>query len=188
MKLLPFLKESFGIAFSEETPFPLRLTPGAFKKDDIITDYGQTERKLYFINEGFVELSMLHDGEENIIEFFFQDSFVCAYTSFLRQKPSDVRITALSHCEMEVIYYNDLQHAYKTSFVANVLGRMLTEEIYIAKTKREKDFLTKPAAERYRELMLHRPEVLQLVPINKIARYLGIHPESLSRIRRSLIS
>ena len=188
MKLLTFLNAHCGVAFIDESQFLLPVKEHSFKKAEIITDYGQVERKLYFINSGFVQLSILHEGEERIIDFFFHDSFVCAYTSFLKQEPSDVRIMALSECQTEVILYSDLQAAYQTSLIANRLGRIMTEQIYIIKTKREKDFLTKSAQERYEELIATRPNILQFIPVNKIAKYLGVHPESLSRIRKSVIS
>jgi CRP-like cAMP-binding protein len=168
--------------------FPVTITEQFFPKKAIITDYGQIERKLYFINKGLVQLGITHDGEESIIEFMSDNSFVSSYTSFLKQIPSDCRITALVECEMEVIHYSDLQRAYLSSLVANKIGRVFTEQIYILKTKREKDFLTKSAQERYAELIAERPDILKLVPVNKIAKYLGVQPESLSRIRKSIIS
>ena len=187
MTLLAFLQTQFGLYFQDQSQFPLALENQTFKKGSIITDYGQIERKLYFINSGIVELTMLHDGEEKIVDFFFQDSFVCAYTSFLKQEASDIRITALCECHTETMQYTNLQDAYKTSLVLNKIGRILTERIYIIKTKREKDFLTKSGQERYIELISERPDILKTIPINKIAKYLGLHPESLSRIRKSLI-
>jgi CRP-like cAMP-binding protein len=185
MKVIAFLNEHFKTNFAEPSSFFVSLGEQAFKKGDIITDYGKVEKKLYFINEGFVQITMLHDGEEKIIDFFFQDTFVCAFSSFLKQEPSDARITALVDCKMEVIHYNDLQEAYKTSLVANRLGRLLTEQIYMVKAKREKDFLLKSAQERYHDLIALRPDIPKLIPINKIAKYLGVKPESLSRIRRT---
>jgi len=188
MHLLEFLNIKFGNLLKDETEFPIQLSSSVFNKGDLITDYGQIERKLYFINNGLIQLTILHEGEERIVEFFSQDNFVCAYTSFLKQEPSDVRLTALMECEMDIIQYSDLQQAYRTSLIANKIGRILTEQIYMHKTKREKDFLTKSAQERYEELLLARPDILKLVPVNKIAKYLGVHPESLSRIRKSIIS
>jgi CRP-like cAMP-binding protein len=185
MKLLEFLNTHFKTNFTDPSAFFVKLTEQRFKKGEIITDYGKTEKKLYFINEGFVQITMLHESEERIFDFFFPDSFVCSFTSFLKQEPSDARVSALVECCMEVIQYNDLQQAYKTSLVANQLGRVLTEQIYMVKARREKDFLTKSAVERYRELIAMRPDIAKLIPVNKIAKYLGVHPESLSRIRRS---
>lgn len=159
-----------------------------FSKGDIITRYGQVEKKMYFINSGIVQFSILRDVEEKIIEFFFPNEFFCSYTSFIMQEPSDTQITALTDCQFEVLHYDELQAAYNTSLLANKLGRVLTEQIYIRKTRREKDFLIKSAEERYKDLISNRPELIQLIPVNKIAKYLGIHPESLSRIRKDIIS
>lgn len=188
MKLLEYLNAHFGDMFRENSTLPVSVKDEVCLKGAILTDYEQIERKLYFINSGLIQLTMLHDGEERIIEFFSENEFVCAYTSFLKQEPSDVRVTALVNCETEVIMYSDLQEAYRKSFVANQLGRLFTEQIYMAKTKREKDFLTKSAKERYVELISARPEIFKLVAVNKIAKYLRLHPESLSRIRRTIIS
>lgn len=93
---------------------------------------------------------------------------------------------ALTDCDVEIIQYKDIQKAYQTSLLANKLGRMVTEQYYIQKTKREKDFLSKSATERYNELLARRPELVQLIPVNMIAKYLGIKPESLSRIRKEI--
>ncbi len=70
--------------------------------------------------------------------------------------------------------------------LANKLGRIVAEHYYINKTKREKDFLTKSATERYLELVNTRPELVQQIPVHFIAKYLGIKPESLSRIRKEI--
>ena len=184
---MEFLKAHLGSEFHPEE-FSVPIHEQRFPKKAIITDYGQIERKLYFISKGLVQLSILHDGEESIIEFMSDNSFVSSYTSFLKQIPSDCQITTLIETEMEVIQFSDLQQAYHHSLITNKIGRIFTEEIYMLKSKREKDLLTKSANERYAELLAERPDILKLVPVNKIAKYLGLKPESLSRIRKSIIS
>ena len=64
----------------------------------------------------------------------------------------------------------------------------MNEQAYLRKVQREKDFLTKTAEERYNDLLKTHPDYIIQIPVNKIARYLGIHPESLSRIRKKLNS
>jgi hypothetical protein len=71
--------------------------------------------------------------------------------------------------------------------LANQLGRVVTEDLFIKKSNREKDFLTKSAEERYIELLSKRVDIIKMVSVNKIAKYLGIHPDSLSRIRKKII-
>lgn len=184
MTILEFININLKTTFGNDNELPFKVTKKTFKKGDILTAYGQIERGAYFLISGLIEITILKDIEEKIVEFFLPGCFFGAYTSFLSQQPSDVQVSALSDCEAEVIDYDELQKAYKTSLIANQLGRLVTESIFIISTKREKDFLTKSAQERYDELLLNRPDLIKLVPVHKIARYLGIHPESLSRLRK----
>jgi CRP/FNR family transcriptional regulator, anaerobic regulatory protein len=182
-----FIKESTNfIIEGGNLPFPVHQK--TFKKNDIVTCLGKTESKVYFIVSGIVEIDISKDGNNKIIDFYFKNSFVCALTSFLLQKPSEAQIKALTNLEVEYIEYNEVKKAYQNSLLANQLGRTIIEQAYLVKFQREKDFLTKSADVRYLELMKARPELLKLLPIHKIAEYLGIHPESLSRIRKNIIS
>ena len=78
MNPLESLNTKFENFFKDEKEFPIPINRGVFSKGAITTDYGQVERKLYFMNSGLVQLTILHDGEEKIAEFFSQGTFVCA--------------------------------------------------------------------------------------------------------------
>jgi len=156
------------------------------KKNEIITRFGQIERKAYFVIDGIIESSIEKDGELKIIDFVFPNNFICSYTSFLLQTPSEIQTKAITDCEVEYFFKEDLEKAYETSIIANQFGRYVTEQFFISKLKRENDFLTKSAKERYLNLINEYPEIIQQIPINKIAKYLGIHSESLSRIRKEI--
>ncbi len=173
-------------ASSVEAPFPVKQKQ--FAKGDVITDYDQLESHVYFMNHGIVEMSIKSYVTEKIIDFFFENEMFCALTSFLTGIPADVKITALTDCKIESIHRDDLSLAYQNSFEANKFGRILTEQGYVRKSNREKDFLSKTAEERYAEMLSSHSDYLNLIPVNKIAKYLGIHPESLSRIRKKMIS
>jgi CRP-like cAMP-binding protein len=187
MTIKQFITENTNFTLNNgDLPFPIYKK--AFKKNEKITAFGQTESKVYFIISGIVENNISKDGENKIIDFYFSNSFVCSLTSFLLQKPSEAEIIALTDVEVEFASYSDVQKAYQNSVLANQLGRHIVEQSYLVKFQREKDFLMKSAEVRYLELMNARPEILKLLPVNKIAQYLGIHAESLSRIRKSIIS
>ncbi len=168
----------------DDLPFPTFLK--SISKNTIITHYNHIEQNAYFLLSGIVKISMQRDGEERILDFFFPNSFFSSYTSFITQQASNVEIQALTDCEVEIIHYRDMQEAYNTSLLANKLGRRAAEHYYITKTNREKDFLIKSATERYNELLAQRPELVQQIPVHMIAKYLGIKPESLSRIRKEI--
>lgn len=186
MTLNQLFSKVLGSDFDGKLPYPTTILK--IKKGQVLTEFGQIESNAYFLRSGIVELSIRSYQTIKIIDFFFTYELVCAYTSFLTQQPSDVRVVALADGEAEVIQYKDLQEAYKTSASANFVGRVLNEQAYLRKAQREKDFLTKTAEELYSELLEAHSDCIMKIPVNKIARYLGIHPESLSRIRKKLTS
>ncbi len=172
--------------FIGELPFAVNET--TFAKNKIITDYGAIENKIYFLKSGIVQVSIAHNDEEKILDFFIKNHFFCSYTSLLKQLPSDVKLIALTDCEVEIINFKEINKLHETSLLTNKLGRILNERLYLRKVKREKEFLVKSALERYQDLLQENPEFIDQIPLNKIAKYLGIMPESLSRIRKQIVS
>jgi CRP-like cAMP-binding protein len=155
--------------------------------DFVMTQYGGIEDNLYLLRTGIVQVNTLKGDEERILEFVFPGTFFCAYTSYLQRLPSDVEIVTATECLVSKINRQDLENALASSLLASHMSLHIARQMFLARARREKDFLTLSAEERYLALMQKAPEVLQRIPINKIAKYLGIQPESLSRIRKSII-
>lgn len=168
-----------------ELPFPSALK--TFDKEMVITDYGQTEKKIYLLHEGVVQISTLKGDEERILEFAFPNEFFGAYTSFLLQQPSDVQVTTISASIVTIIKREDLLRANQVSLLSNHISLYIAQQMFLSRARREKNFLTLSAEERYKLLLEKEPEIIQNIPGIKIAKYLGIQPESLSRIRKSII-
>jgi CRP-like cAMP-binding protein len=157
-------------------------------KDFIVTPYDQVENKILLLNEGIVQISTLKAEEEKILEFVFPGEFFCAYTSFLLQQPSDVQVITLTKCNVAIIKREDLYRANQVSLISSNLSLHIAQQLFLSRARREKDFLTRSAEDRYKKLLEKDPEVIKLIPGNKIAKYLGVQPESLSRIRKSIIT
>ncbi|GJM35848.1 MAG: cAMP-binding protein [Saprospiraceae bacterium] len=188
MTFKEFYNSVLNTSYTPDDVFPFSIKKMYFKKGAIITTYGQIESGLYFMNQGIVEMAIKSYAIERIIDFFFENEMFCAFTSFLDQLPTDVQIVALTDCEVECIDREGLLAAYEESLPANKFGRILTEQGYLRKSIREKGLLCKTAEERYVEMLNSHSKYLNHIPVNKIARYLGIHPESLSRIRKKMSS
>jgi CRP-like cAMP-binding protein len=188
MNILQFINSLNQTDLKSEAELPFKIIKKTLKAGEIITAYGKIETKAYFLESGCVQISVMHLEVERILDFVFENNFFASYTSLLTQTPSDAQLTTLTKVEVEVIDYEDLKKAYNHSLLANQLGRIVTESIYVKLIKRGKDLLTKTAEQRYLELLDEKPEIISVMPIHKIAKYLGIHPESLSRIRKSVIS
>ncbi len=183
-----FYNSVLGTSIGSNKDLPFSVEKIHFEKGELITRYGQVEDVVYFINVGIVEMSIKSYMTEKIIDFFFEKEMFCGFTSFLTQLPTDVQIVASVDCEMEMIPRDSLMRAYDTSLETNKFGRIITEQGYIRKSNREKDLLTKTAEERYTEMFRSHSQYISAIPVNKIAKYLGIHPESLSRIRKKINS
>lgn len=155
--------------------------------------------KEYFLKEGTVcqqmafiekgELRMFYiteEGKEINVEFFFENDFVASYQSFLQQTNSKYYIQAISDCELITISHKTLQNAYANSPYWQKFGRIIAEKVFTLAEQRTESFLFYNAEERYLNLLKNRPIIFKKIPLYHIASYLGIEPESLSRLRRTL--
>ena len=163
------------------------LKERTFKKGQFLCRHGQVERYLYIIYEGICR-GFYHnkEGEEISVAFMFPNDFISAYYSFLTQRPSLMAVQALSNVTIISISKTDLDKLCDKYKNVERLGRLNAERIYRRKEEREISLLTMSATERYKDLLLRSPKLLQEIPLKHIASYLGIQPESLSRIRKQL--
>jgi CRP-like cAMP-binding protein len=189
MTIETFIKQYLSGYQDGDVTLPFDVDQAELNANSIVTRYGQIEDKLFLLSEGIIQVSTLKgEEEERILEFVFPGDFFCAYTSFLLQQPSDVEVTTLSKCRVSSIKREALLQANQRSLISNQLSLHIAQQLFLSRARREKDFLTLSAEERYRALFEKDPDELKHIPVHKIAKYLGIHPESLSRIRKAIIS
>lgn len=156
------------------------------KKKTSIVQEGEVCRILIFVNKGgFRSYTIDEKGAEHVLQLVLENHWVSDLYSFITQKPGQVHIEALEDSEALVLSYNDLQALYVKLPVIESYFRQLYERAYVALQQRLNDTLSIPAEERYRELVANQPGIAQRVALIHIASYLGITPESLSRIRKN---
>jgi CRP-like cAMP-binding protein len=158
------------------------------KKGDYFIKEGQVCRQLGFLNEGLLRVYYTADGKE-ITSYFnsgHRNPIVSAFYSFLSTQPSLENIHALEDSELIVIDYENLEELYEQNPLFQKLGRLMAEQNYLASVLRIYSLQNKPALERYEDLLRKYKHVIQHIPQHYIASYLGITPESLSRIRSGI--
>ncbi|MBL4709693.1 MAG: Crp/Fnr family transcriptional regulator [Flavobacteriales bacterium] len=185
MTLKEYLSTYIQLNSEEELPF--KHTEKIVQKNTILTKYDDVEDKVYFLNSGVVQILYLEDGEEKIFDFVVENSFFNCYTSFLTGSSSDFQLVTLSECVIEEIEADDLRDSYETSLVANKIGRVETEKLYLQRVRQTKQLRSLSAEERYQWLLENRPEIIAQTSVQDVSKYLGIRPESLSRIRKNII-
>ena len=159
-----------------------------FAKGSIITPHHTVENYIYLLKKGSVKVSYFKDINEYILDFWFDGDFFTSYVSFIERKPSLTQITALTEIEVERTHYSQLETMYGSSLLGNQIGRKMAERMYVHKTMKEIELISLSAEERYRKLLNKSRDLVLEVSVKDIASYLGIQPESLSRIRRKILS
>jgi CRP/FNR family transcriptional regulator, anaerobic regulatory protein len=177
------------VVYSEEelAVFLNSLKKRVIPKGDYLMQAGQVCDYVAFINKGHFRAFYVINNKEVTYNFSFQGNFFTDYPSFLTRQPSNETHQALEDAEVLTVSYNDMQRGYINTPAWERFGRLIAEFILIGIAERNRSMLFMSPEERYLNLMKTRPKVIATIPQHYIASYLGIQPESLSRIRRRLV-
>ena len=156
----------------------------AFKKGEHLLQAGNVCRYIIFIETGLVRYYINSDGEERTNYFNKEGEFVCDYMSFLPQTPSNVNIQALEDTAIFVISFNDIQQLYKGIEHGERFGRLAIEQVFVNVINQVASLYADPPEVRYSKFLSNFRDIAQRIPQYYIASYVGIKPQSLSRIRK----
>lgn len=147
---------------------------------------GEFTDQVFFVNSGYLRYSKIIDsGEELIIHLFAPNNFATSLNSFFLRKKSEEELHTITDCELLYISKVDLEKLYSTDHKWQNFGRHLMESFLIEKEERIIDQLSLTAHDKYLKLLKNQPDIIQNVPVKYIASFIGIQPESLSRIRKT---
>ncbi|TGL82085.1 Crp/Fnr family transcriptional regulator [Leptospira yasudae] len=151
---------------------------------DFLIRQGKVPTEFAFVFSGVLrEYYLTSDGNEYIKSFNFPGEFTGSYFDLLSGQPSTCNIRAITDCKIAVANFSELASLYETHIAWERLGRIVAENLFLKKAKREYELLALNAEERYELLKTTYPNIEELIPQYHIASYLGITPVSLSRIR-----
>jgi CRP-like cAMP-binding protein len=159
----------------------------SFRKNQYLLQAGDVARYETFIIRGLTRTVIADEaGQEHVISFNAEDGWTGDLYSYFMQVPTSYTIDCLEATDVLQIGLKDLEQLFTTIPSMNSYFRMLYRNSLISYHQRVASTLCKPAAERYREFLLKYPEIKMRVPDHQIASFLGITPQSLSRIRRQV--
>jgi CRP-like cAMP-binding protein len=176
--IIPIKEEYLDVFFS-------KFKAVSYKKCDYFVKEGQISRYIGFIVKGCLMCVYNNDGKEFIDEFSLDNEFISAYASFITGTPADKDIICLEDSELLILSYSNLQELYEIDPVFERTGRLMAEMLFMNWQQRVKSLLLDNAETRYLRLTENRPDLIQRVPQYHIAQYLGVSPETLSRIRKN---
>jgi CRP-like cAMP-binding protein len=163
------------------------LQTQTLKRNQYLLKEGEICKNVYFLVSGFLRMYYI-DEEGNEINYRFSDenNFLVDFQSFLTQKSSRFFWQAMQDSELFVLPYQEIQNAYALSPAWNTFGRCMAEKVYLQLNERVEMLLFMNPEERYLHLMKTQPKLLEQISQFHLSSYLGIKPESLSRLRKRL--
>ena len=158
----------------------------AYKKGDFFLKEGQICKQVGFIAKGLMRYYINHDGEEKTYAFSQENDYVCNYESFLPQSPSSKIIQALEDSDVFVISRDDLQIFYTKVRAGERFGRLAIGAVFIQLLEGITAFYTETPALRYERFLKNHADLQQRISQYHIASFVGVKPQSLSRIRKRI--
>jgi CRP/FNR family transcriptional regulator, anaerobic regulatory protein len=159
-----------------------------FTKNIIIEEENKVPSHLYFIVNGYMRLFYYDEQGDEVTTFIgTPNKYITSFTDFIHDKKSNQNLECITDCELYKIDRNALRKLIDTNMGFQKYSLVIFQESLAINEQRANDFATLSAEARYKKLMDNQAEIIQNVPIQYIASYLGIKPQSLSRIRKQMI-
>ncbi|GAA4324589.1 Crp/Fnr family transcriptional regulator [Flaviaesturariibacter amylovorans] len=184
-RILESIGRRIELTEDEQQYFTSLLQVRTVRKRQFLLQEGDVCRYEYFVNKGCLRAYVVDaKGVERVLQFAIEDWWIGDMQSFIDQKPARLAIDALEDSEVYCI-----DKAGWTALLERVpkferFFRMLLERAFITLQERVTSALSATAEERYGQFQERYPQFEQRLPQHQIASYLGITPESLSRIRK----
>lgn len=186
---VPLLKASFDSFFDAPKEawedFADNCEVVAYRKDEVIKTQHSVERYFYFIIKGSVGIFLWKENNFVCLDFAFDGHFCSDYMSLLIKQPTPLQVIALEPTQMLRITANNYDLITRQP-IGKIIRLVAAEMSFVGKQQQQIELLTKSAKERYEILLNVFPDIQNRIAQNHIASYLGITPQSLSRIRRQL--
>lgn len=182
--LLKVLNAIIPIEPSEQDLITSCFKPFNLQKGEFFLQSGKVNYYIGFINKGLVRYFVYKDEEEGTFEFTREGEFIADYQSFTKKVPSVQNIQAIEDSELLVINYNDLHRIFNAAKHGNLLGRIIIEHRFDVMVSQLLSIYMHTHKERYKKFIENYSGLSQRIPQYLIASYVGVKPQSLSRIRR----
>jgi CRP-like cAMP-binding protein len=186
-KFQSYLQQRLNLTDEQALMAVKSLKTKQFKKGEMLLKAGDLKSDTYFVNSGLLRCFSLDEkGKEHIIQFAPENWIITDRDSSVFNVPSSFYIEAIEDTEVVIVkqdFFSSIQHIVPEILELNIL--MLQNAIRFMQ-KRINMLLSATAEERYLNFIMLYPNLTIRVPQWMIASYLGITPESLSRVRKDL--
>lgn len=188
-KLLQYIGSGHHFSQKEIEMVKEYFEPVSFSKNTVIEAAGKVPDYIYYIVSGYLRLFYMdQNGNEVTIHINCPPGFFTSYSHFISRTVSEHNVECITACELLRITKKDLDYLVNESQGMKDFSISVFQQSIAYNENRSRELSALNAEERYLKLLKDYPEIIQHVPIQYIASFLGMKPESLSRIRRKIIN
>jgi CRP-like cAMP-binding protein len=182
------LSNSINLTEADKTVFRQHITVKKLRKRQYLLQEGDVCKYVTFVGRGLLRSYLVDKkNNEHIVQFAPEDWFISDLSSFITNDPSNLNIEAIEDSELVLISQAAHTHLEKVLPEFFKFNCMQYRGAYIALQKRLTNMFTLSAEEKYINLLNIYPGIMQRVPQHMVASYLGLTPETLSRVRKKLL-
>lgn len=187
-QLFKSLEEKVNLTDEEKSLCMTFFSPRKLRKRQFLLQAGDSCKVNAFVEKGILRSYTVDEkGNEHIIQFAAEGWWISDLYSFLTGEQSSYNIEALENCELLLLTRNASEELLAALPKFETYQRLLLQGAYIAMQRRITASLNQTAEEKYLDIIHTYPDIIQRVPQHMVASYLGITPETLSRIRKQLV-
>lgn len=158
--------------------------PKRMLKRQFLLQEGDICRELTFVEKGALySYSVDSKGNQHVLRFAFDGWWIADLQSFFTNSPSTFNIEVLADSELLMLDRQNHEKLLEEIPAYERYHRIILQNAYVALQQRVENALGLTAEEKYARLIQHNPEFMNRVPLNLVASYLGMSPETLSRVR-----
>lgn len=184
---IKLIKTITDLPLEQENKFKALLSVQYVKQGEHFVRAGRVSRTIGFVKKGlFRYFYTTEDGVEFTKGLFDVNSVLSAYDAILENSPAHYTIEALEDSIIETVDYDKFHQLFSEAPCWNEFLVTLLQKGYLAKVRREREFLLMDAEQRYHSFLERYPGLEKRIKQHVIASYIGITPESLSRIRKKI--
>lgn len=183
------LSKSITLTDADKIIFRQHVIIKKLRKRQYLLQEGEICKSVAFVNKGMMRSYLVDEkSNERIIQFAPEGWFISDLNSFITSEYSNLNIDAIEDSELVLI--NQEAHTHLENIIPEFFkfNYLQYRGAYIALQKRLTNMFTLSAEEKYTKLLGIYPDIMQRVPQHMIASYLGLKPETLSRVRKKLIA
>lgn len=153
-----------------------------FKRKDILTSEGQTEKYMYFVLEGIQRSYYIKEDKEHVIAFTYPPSFSGIPESFITQTPSKYYLECITDSKMLRLSYENLYRLMDEEREIERLFRKATEMVLVGFIHRHYELMAYNIEERFKAFAERSPHLFGMVPHKYLASYLGMNATNFSKL------